>query len=48
MALRDIIKKGVEIDERQHRCHDDMSRCYNRYGEFILSYTDASLVPLFT
>ena len=23
IALRDINKKGVEIDERQNRCHDD-------------------------
>ena len=23
-ALRDINKKGVEIGERQNRCHDDM------------------------
>ena len=25
IALRDINKKGVEIDERQNRCQDDCS-----------------------
>jgi len=33
IALRDINKKGVEIGERQNRCHDDM---YNLFQSISL------------
>ena len=36
--LRDINKKGVEIGERQNRCHDDIYiyMCFGRYGSGVL------------
>ena len=40
IALRDINKKGVEIGERQNRCHDDSIKptySYNHFDDKIIS-----------
>ena len=34
IALRDIIKKGIEISERQNKCHDDIGNVSPTFTRF--------------
>ena len=40
IALRDINKKGIEIGERQNRCHDDsLKPCESKKWPLAVNYT---------